>query len=339
MRIVVDVNHPKDVQLFKNFILDMKKKGHEILITATEKDITLKLLDIYGFDYINLGSYGKSLIQKLLNIPIIDIKMYNSVRRFNPDIFLGLGSIRAAHVSYLLHKKCIIFEDTEHSTEQIMLYMHFVNAVFTPTCFKKDLGKKQVRFNGYIELAYLHKSRFTPNVDVLRELDIGEGESFIVLRFVSWNASHDIGQHGIKNKIKFVEQLGKYGRVLITSEDDLAPELEKYKIRISPEKIHDLLYYATLYIGEGASMATESAILGTPSIYISSLVNTMGNFDELVQKYSLVYIYENSDEALNKALELIQKPEIKKEWRKKRENLLNDKIDVTKFMIKLIENY
>jgi len=30
--------------------------------------------------------------------------------------------------------------------------------------------------------------------------------------------------------------------------------------------------YASLYIGEGATMATESALMGIPSIYISSLL-------------------------------------------------------------------
>jgi len=53
MNIVVDINHPADVHLFKNFISKMKEKGHKILITATKKDVSIKLLDNYDFDYIN----------------------------------------------------------------------------------------------------------------------------------------------------------------------------------------------------------------------------------------------------------------------------------------------
>ena len=30
----------------------MKERGHEFLLTASEKDVTLNLLDAYGFDYI-----------------------------------------------------------------------------------------------------------------------------------------------------------------------------------------------------------------------------------------------------------------------------------------------
>ena len=163
MRVVVDINHPADVHMFKNLIWKMQQEGHEVLITATEKEVSLNLLDNYGFDYINLGSYGNSLIQKLTNLPIIELKMYQAVKDFNPDIFVGLGSIRAAHVSFLLRKKCIIFEDTEHSTEQIKLYSAFANTICTPSCFNIDLGKKQVRFSGFKELAYLHSNYFTPD--------------------------------------------------------------------------------------------------------------------------------------------------------------------------------
>jgi predicted glycosyltransferase len=215
----------------------------------------------------------------------------------------------------------------------------FTDVIFTPSCFKKDIGKKQIRYNGYHELAYLHPNYFTPNPAVLDEMGLSKEDTFIILRFVSWRASHDVGQHGIKNKIELVRELEKYGRVFITSEGKLEKDLEEYRIKVSPEKLHDLLYYASLYVGEGATMATESAVLGTPSIYISSLVGTMGNFIELEQKYGLIFNYNDSDKAIEKAVELIQKQELKEMWREKREKLLKDKIDVTAFMVWLIENY
>ena len=86
-------------------------------------------------------------------------------------------------------------------------------------------------------------------------------------------------------------------------------------------------------------MATEASVLGTPSIYISSLVGTMGNFIELEQKYDLLYSFREPDKAIQKALELIQQPDLKEKWAKKREGLLADKIDVTQFMVDFIENY
>jgi len=339
MKIVVDINHPAHVHYFKHFIWEMTKRGHEVVVTASEKDITFKLLKNYNINFINVGNYGKTVLNKMLNLPLIDIKYYKIMNKIKPDILVGFGSIRAAHAAFLLRKPCINFEDTEHSTEQIRLYLPFVKTVCTPSCFRQDLGKKQVRFNGYMELASLHPNRFIPNPAVLKEIGLTENDSYIVVRFVSWQASHDFGQHGIRDKIGLVKELERYGRVLITSEGEVPPELSSYQVKVSPEKMHDLLNFASLYIGEGATMASEAAVLGTPSILISSLVGTMGNFIELEGTYDLLYSFKEGETALNKARMILSNPKIKDEWRMKRERLLKEKIDLTELMVWFIENY
>jgi hypothetical protein len=339
MKIVVDINHPGHVHYFKHFIWEMRKRGHEVLITASEKDITFRLLERYNLEYENVGTYGTSLLLKLIKIPIIDIQYHMLMRTIKPDLFVGFGSIRAAHTSFLLGKPCINFEDTEHSTEQIRLYLPFVDVVCTPSCYSQDLGKKQIRFDGYMEIAPLHPNRFTPNPAVLDELGLSEGDPFIIVRFVSWGASHDVGQHGIRDKVGLVKALEQHGRVIITSEGELPLELQPYQLLISPEKLHDLLYYATLYIGEGGTTASEAAVLGTPSIYVSSLVGTMGNFIELEERYDLLYSFTDDDAALSRATEILNDPLSKDKWRNKRERMLAEKNDVTAFMIWFIENY
>jgi predicted glycosyltransferase len=340
MRIVVDIGHPAHVHLFKNFVWEMEKRGHEILITASKKDVSIQLLDAYGFDYIPLGSYGFSLVRKIMNIPVMDLRMYRAVKSFKPDIFVGMASVRAAHVSKLMRKTSITFQDTEPGIRQDkILYGRFTDAILTPSCFKEDLGEKQIRYDGCHELAYLHPNYFKPNPAVLDELGLNRDDTFIILRFVAWRSPHEVGKHSTINKKELVRKLEKYGQVFITSEGELEKGLESYKIKVSPEKLHDLLYYASLYIGEGATLATEAAVLGTPSIYVSSLVGTMGNFIELEQKYGLIFNYNDSDKAIEKAVELIQQSNLKEEWQKKREKLLKDKIDVTAFMVWFIENY
>jgi len=339
MKIVVDINHPAHVHYFKNFIWEMTERGHQILVTASEKDVSYKLLDAYKIPYVKLGNYGKSLHEKLVNIPLLDYKMYMAVKKFNPELFLGFSSIRAAHVSSLMRKPCINFDDSEHAILEQMLYMPLTDTILTPSCFMNDLGKKQVRLNGYIELGHLHPKYFRPDSSVLDNLDLNEKDIFIVVRFVSWTASHDIGQKGIEDRVDFVRNLEKYGRVLISSEGTLEKDLEEYRITLSPDKFHDLLWYSTLYLGEGATIASEAAILGTPSIFISSLAGRLGYLDELERKYGLMYSFVNSDDALEKAIEILKKPYVKEDWRMKREIMLKDKIDVTEFIVWFIENY
>lgn len=339
MRIVVDINHPSDVHVFKNFIWEMRKRGHEVTIMASHKDITTQLLQNYGLDFIDLGSYGNSLWEKLFNIPSMDLKMYLAIKKKQPEILLGFASLRAAHSSFLLRVPSIIIDDTEHAVLEHNLYRPFADTILTPLCFQKGFGKKQKKFNGYKELAALHPNWFHPDPKVLPEFELKANEPFIIVRFVSWQANHDIGQYGIYDKVGFVRALEKYGRVIITSEGELPNELKDIQIKTSPEKLHHLLYYSALYIGEGATTATEAAVLGTPAIYISSLSNKLGYIIELEQRYDLLYAFTEVEPAIKKAEEILHDTSSKEKWQIKKEKMINDKIDVTNYLIQFTEQY
>ena len=285
MRILFNIGHPAQVHLFKNLIWNLEKKGHKCKITTVNKDVSLDLLKTYGFNYEIVGSARSTLFSKATELIKIEYNLYKIARPFKPDILVGgVGNAYVAHVGKLLKVPSIVFDDTEHAKISHFIMDPFADVICTPSCFINNIGKNQIRYNGYHQLAYLHPNYFKPNPDVLDQVGLCKSDKYTIIRLVSWDADHDIGQMGIQNKIEFVRELEKYGRVLISDEGELDKELEKYRVKVSPEKIHDLLYYASLYIGEGATMATESAMLGTPSIYISSLAGTMGNFVELEQK-------------------------------------------------------
>ena len=340
MNIVIEIGHPAHVHHFKNLIWALKNRGHTILICAFDKEVTLDLLNYYKFDYCIVGkNFGGNSFDKLVLLVTSEINMIRMARHFQPDLFVSRLSPPSAQVSKLFKKPHIAFADTEHAKLNDFLAVPFTDVICTPSCFLKDINDKHIRYDGYKELAYLHPNYFTPNPAVLTELGLIEGEPFIIVRFVSWQASHDVGHHGIRDKAGLVKALEPYGRILITSEGQLPPELEEYQLRISPEKLHDLLYYATLYIGEGGTTASEAAVLGTPSIYISSLVGTMGNFIELEKTYDLLFSFTDGDAALGKAVEILQDPQSKENWKIKRDRLLHEKIDVTAFMVWFIDSY
>ncbi|HOX36241.1 MAG TPA: DUF354 domain-containing protein [Methanoregulaceae archaeon] len=338
MKILIDMGHPAHVHLFKNFIWEMEKHGHEIKVTARDKEVTRQLLDGYGIPYETVGkpsggifALGREWIQRTMRIATIG-------RRHGADIYIGVLNPATAFSAWINRKWSITFSDTEHAELAKKVTFPFTYRILTPSCYTENIGKKQTRYNGYHELAYLHPTRFTPDPAVLSEVGLAEGDRFIVIRFVSWGSSHDVGQHGIADKAGLVTALSAYGRVLITSEGALPDELQPYRIRLPPEKVHDLLYYASLYVGEGATMATEAALLGTPSIYISSLARLMGNFIELEKTYGLLSSFSDTTAALGKAEEILTDPHSKENWKLKKERLLNDKIDVTAFMVRSVED-
>jgi len=339
MKILIDLSHPAHVHFFKYFIWQMEERGHEIIVTARDKDITKTLLEVYNIPHLMIGRPTRGRMSLATEWIKRGYELSKIGRRSQADIYLGILNPAAAISARLNRKYSLTFTDTEHASFAKKVTFPFTNEIITPQCYRDTIGPKQVRYNGYHELAYLHPAYFSPNPSVLTELDLTKDDPFIIIRFVSWQASHDIGQHGFEDKVAIVRELEKYGRVLITSEVGLTRELQNHSIYISPEKLHDLLSYATLYIGEGGTMATEAAVLGTPSIYVSSLAGTMGNFIELEKTYRLVYSFTGGNAGLKKAVEILQDPAIKKDWKTKREQLLREKIDVTAFMIWFIENY
>lgn len=341
MKILIDIGHPAHVHFFKNFIREMTKMGHNIQITARNKEMSLELLSKYSIEYIPIGEQKQGTFNLMKEWIKRDVQIFNLARKSNPDVLVGIGNPTIAHVAKVLRKISIVFTDTEHATFANGITFPFADSVCTPSCFKKDIGKKQIRYNGYHELAYLHPNYFTPNPAILDDLGLSPEDIIIVVRFVSWNASHDVGHHGVRDRIGLVKELERYGRVLITSEEGLPEALSQYRIQVSPERLHDLLYYATLYVGEGATTASECAVLGTHAIYVNTL--GLGYITEEEKKYHLITDFSSrpcTDEAvLAEARKLLENTNLRKEGKQKGEALVREKCDVTAFMVWFIEHY
>ena len=338
MRVFIDINHPAHVHFFKNFIWDMQKRGHEFFVSSRDKEVALDLLKAYSIKHYNRGKGFKGVLGKTLGILKIDAQLYGKTRRFKPDLLMGLHNTYTAHVARLVGKPSITFTDTEHAKLANLMTFPFTNVICTPECFMNDLGKKHVKYPGYHELAYLHPNRFTPDEGIKKRLGVGVKEDYFILRFVSWGASHDLGQKGLDaiTGRKLIESLSKLGKVFVISEES-NKELDEYRLTVSPERIHDVLAFAKLYVGEGATMASEAAMLGTPAVYINTL--KLGYTDEQEEKYGLVYNFTDAKEAAKKALELAREKDLKTKWLKKKENMLKDKVDVTNWMVDYVEDY
>lgn len=335
MRILIDIGHPGHVHLFKHLAHRIEADGGEVLFTVRDKECELELLQAEHFPYKNFGKHYKSLWGKLWGLVKFDVEMLWTALRFKPDLLLSHGSIYAAHTAFLLGKKHLSLEDSGNM-EQIVLYRPFTELILTPEVLHERLGPKQIRYNGYHEIAYLHPNYFNPNICAYEWLGLETDTPYAILRFVSWNATHDIGHKGLtdRDKIRLVEKLSQRMKVFITSEATLPPELEQYKIHLAPERLHDALYFADLVVSEGTTIASEAGVLGTPAIYINSIARSYVQDQE---KYGLVF---NTCESA-KVFKLVDQilAEDRSVFRTRREKLLADKIDVTEFLYQFIQDH
>jgi len=337
VRILIDIGHPAHVHLFKNLAYEMKGAGHDILFTCREKEFEINLLEHYELDYRSFGKKYSSIPGKLLGMIEFDVKEFIAGLKFRPDILLSHGSIYAAHASFLLGKPHISLEDSGNM-EQIRLYKPFTKVIITPDVLKENLGKKQIRYRSYHELAYLHPDYYKPDDSVYNDLKIAKDERFCIIRFVSWKATHDEGQKGFSDsdKRQLVKLLRNKMKVFITSESDLPVELKQFQICISPEKIHDALYFASLVISEGATIASEAGVLGTTSFYVNSIRRS---YCEDQERFGLVFNYQNPPNAIFKIMEIISDNNKLIKQQESREKLLKEKINTTVFLVWFVQNW
>ncbi len=343
MRFLFDINHPAHVHYFKNCIRLLEQKGHETVITTRNRYPAIELLEAIGEEYVDRGTGADSVFGKLLYMPVADARIARVAAKFKPDVFVSFSTPYPSQVATLFRRPAVVFTDTENARLHRYFTFPFSRTICTPACFRKDLGEKHLRFDGYMELSYLHPRYFTPDPSVLDLLGVEKGEPYIIMRFVSWKANHDIGHAGIslENKVEAMRKFGKYGKVFITSEAGLPEGLNAARITIPPHRMHDALAFASLLYGEGATMASEAAVLGTPAIFVND--GWTGYTAEEEERYGLVFNFGESSlqqqASIAKGVELLSADHTKDDWAGKRKKLLREKIDVTAFMAWFLENY
>lgn len=345
MNILVDVGHPAHVHLFRNSIKILEAKGHNIYITTKHINSVIELLNIYNIDFIDFGKKKNSILGKGLFQIKYNYKMIKIARKNKIDIGFG-SSITLAQITPFVKMKALLFDDDDDDVEPLVVkYAHpFCNAILSPESLKgKRIKKDTIYYAGFHELAYLHPKLFKPDKTVLSDIGLKEAEPFFIMRFNLFKAHHDVGVCGLSTsqKQKLVKILEPHGKVYITTEGEIEPELKKYQLSVSPEKVHSLMYYASMFLGDSQTMTSEAAVLGTPAIRMNSLVGRIAYLEEEEHKYYLTYGFKPNqfEEMTIKINELLDTPNLKQVWEARRQKLFSEKINVTAFMVWFIENW
>jgi len=342
VRYLISIEHPAWANQYKIIIKKLISEGHKVKVLLINQEVAQNLLDSYGIKYEKiLNTTGSNFLIKSFIFIYSLIYMFIAAFRFKPNYYIGRASPMMAIISWLFNKPHIIFEDTERSVISLWFCKRISKKIITPNNFNTSLvGDSHDPVEGFKELFYLHPNVFCPDPSVCSKLQLKKGERFILLRFISWNASHDLGQSGFSEdfKIKMVSELSLKYKVFISSEYPLSGDLLKYKLNTNPNQIHSVLYYASALFTESGTMSAESAIIGTPVVYVSTLAKYMGYIKDLQNKYGLLYYFDNENEGYKRFLDLLS-PEVKKEWKQKKEILDRSVIDMNKYYFNEITKY
>ncbi len=343
MNILMDISHPAHLHLIRNTYFQLKNKGHNVFVTAKNVPSITTLLKLYEIPYELFASKKDSLFHKGIFQLEYNFKLWRFVVK--NKIELGFSSsFTMTQVAPFTKMDAVLLDDDDDEVEPlVVIFGHpLAKVVLSPDCVKRKT-KNLISYAGFQELAYLHPNWFKPDKEVLNEVGLKEGEVFFLLRFNALKAYHDTGVKGLslEDKRNLISILEKKGKIFITTERNIEDEFKKFQLNISQDKVHSLLYYATMFISDSQTMSSEAAILGTPAIRCNTFAGKISYLEEQEHKYELTYGFKpnESKKMFEKIHELLDIADLKKVWAKRREKLLSDKIDVTAFFIWFVENY
>jgi len=337
MRVLIDILHPAHVHFFRNFHAEMEARGHQVCITARDKDRSVELLRAFDLPYQQISQQKSGGAGLAVEMAQRTPRLMKIMRSFRPDVMTGIMGPSIALAGALRRVPAVVFYDTEFAVQTNRVVYPLAYSVCTPDCYQGTVRGRHPQYAGYHELAYLHPNRFKPDPAVLGDFGVSPDEPYSIVRFVSWQAVHDRRERGLsaEQKRHLVEVLQRHGRVLISAEGSLTPDLADLAVRGPVEQIHHLIAHARLVVGESATMSSEAAVLGVPAVFIAT--TGRGYTDDQERRYGLVrHLTEDQyDLALSAIEEILAEPALR--WQESRQRLLEEKIDVTAWMTDYFE--
>lgn len=336
------LGHPAHFHMFRPMICELKSHEHCVSIIARPKDVLIDLLEASGFEYhcVPGGQRKPGLFGILQNLLQKALFLNAYCRKNKPDIMLGT-SAEIAWIGRLRSIPAYVFSEDDAAVIPGFAWLAypFAHAVVSPEGCNNGLWqKKTLSYPGYQKLAYLHPARFKPDKGI-KDHYIPNDKPYSLLRFSSLLAHHDTGASGFTTETarRTIEILSQKGMVFISSERQLEPEFEPYRLKIHPEDMHHVLAYASLFAGDSQSMTVEAALLGIPAFRLSSFKGKISVLEELEHRYQLTFAFDpkHPEGFYQQITRFAFDSNTSALFDQGRQKLLKDKGDVTSFYLKM----
>ncbi|MET2984890.1 DUF354 domain-containing protein [Aureibaculum conchae] len=329
MNILFDINHPVDINFFKNAILERKDAGHDIDIIFRSRGKLEKILrfELDGFKITKIGNHKKGFLKKIMFQLKRDLEIKSFLKKNKIDLVVCFGATSAIAAKLCGVPYLAFDDDFEYKIPFYHANWFSTRHIFPD--FIEFSNSKTHKYHGFKELAYLNPKYLNVSENVLKEYSI-KPEQYVFIREIA----HISLNYKEKNSIliELINQIKSKGlKIVLSIEDKSLTDIYKDDCIILEEPVSDiysLLYYAQFAISSGDTVSRETALLGVPTIY------TGGR--EMVVNQALVesgLLYESID--LTDIKEYIDSitMDTKKKARGKSINLIESKWDDTTSVI------
>jgi uncharacterized protein len=337
MKILIDIKHPAQLNLFKELAKDLNNDGWEITISFLKRGKLPKIIaaEYPGFKTLPIGSSKGTQWSIIWNGNIVrTIHFLYLIIKNRYDICIAASSIPLALASRIMFTPIIQFYDDPERKK-----VNAINALLSDQLFFPPIvntTSKISTFNCLKEWSYLSPNYYQPNLKVLEKFNLTPKE-YIFIREVS-NKSFNYFQQEDAIICSYAKNIDTPTKVILSLEDKSIKHKfpQHWTILEEPvEDIHSLIYFSKLVVSSGDSMAREGAMLGVPSVYCgyrdmkaNTMLMELGLLQHLPGKSALTYI----NEVIKKPTEAFKQVDI-------RNQLMQNWCDMVEFMKEKIYQY
>ncbi|MDY0086969.1 MAG: DUF354 domain-containing protein [Coriobacteriia bacterium] len=319
MRVWIDMTNSPHVLFFTPIIADLRRDGHEVIVTARHFAQTVELLEMRGIDATIIGHHqGRSLVKKAWGLLARGSRLIAFGRGKRFDVAVSHNSNDLAVAAWALRIPQIIIGDYEHATLAYKVTTRLATEVMFPDVIPTEafvaLGVRPsriVRFPGLKEHVYLAEE---PADQPVREmLGVRPQETMALLRPpATMSTYHRFGNALFDAVVERCVATPGVRAVVVprtrAQADALRPAMPEGTILV--DRALDgpsLVTQADLVVSAGGTMNREAAVLGTPAYTV--FAGELGAVDaELIRRGLLVRVTSPGEVVLER------KPEDRVGW-------------------------
>jgi predicted glycosyltransferase len=251
-------------------ITALRRRGHEVEVTARDFAQTLDLCDRFGIAHTTIGRHrGGGLAAKAWGLGSRSLALTRWARRRRFEVALGHGSNDVTVAAALLRIRCSTMFDYEWATVQHNVNCRLAQAVVVPDAIPPERlyrygARGKIRpYAGLKEEYYL--ADLEPDEAVLVELGLDRAEPIVVVRTPPEVSLY----HRFENDLfaQVLERVRDQQAVVLPRTPEQRRELQRAGGFIVPDRAIDaqsLIAYADLVVSAGGTMNREAVALGTP---------------------------------------------------------------------------
>lgn len=309
-RIWIDIDNSPHVPFFVPIIEELKKNGHEVILTARDAYQVRELLDLYRLQCQIVGKhYGKNQAAKILGTCLRAARLIPDMANRKIDLAVSHGSRAQMLCGFVLGIPTVLILDYEY-----IAMMGFIRPdwIFVPEIIpdsKRLNPKRQVlRYPGLKEDVYVPCLQVNPCVR--KQLGIGDDDIVVTVRPPAVEAHYHNPEAEVllDAALNFLTQTPDVRVILLPRNESQSKSLretcEKWinsrKI-IIPEHVVDginLIWFSDLVVSGGGTMNREAAALGVP-VY-SIFRGKIGAVDRHLQQEGRLVLIESVEDIREK---------------------------------------